>query len=95
MGARRSTGCRRRSAPSTRVLRDDGAHGRATVTRGRNPIARLIGRIVGFPPEGEHELHVHFEEEDGVETWTRRFPARASTAACPCAGRCSPSGSGC
>jgi hypothetical protein len=58
------------------VLRDDGAHGAATVTRGRNPIARLIGRIVGFPPEGEHELHVHFEELDGVETWTRRFSGK-------------------
>lgn len=58
------------------VLRDDGAHGAATVTRGRNPIARLIGRMVGFPPAGEHELHVHFEEEDGVETWTRRFSGK-------------------
>ena len=58
------------------VLRDDGAHGVATVTRGRNPIARLIGGIVGFPPEGEHQLHVHFEELDGVETWTRRFSGK-------------------
>lgn len=58
------------------VLRDDGAHGRATVTRGGNPIARLIGRIVGFPPEGEHDLHVHFEEQEGVETWTRRFSGK-------------------
>jgi hypothetical protein len=55
------------------VLRDDGAHGRSTVTRGRNPLARLIGRIVGFPPAGEHAVHVHFEEVDGVETWIRRF----------------------
>lgn len=58
------------------VLRDDGAHGAATVTRGGNPVARLIGRIVGFPPAGEHELHVHFAEADGVETWTRRFSGR-------------------
>lgn len=58
------------------VLRDDGAHGVATVTRGRNPIARLIGRMVGFPPAGEHALHVHFEERDGIETWTRRFSGR-------------------
>ncbi|HMG46059.1 MAG TPA: DUF4166 domain-containing protein [Allosphingosinicella sp.] len=58
------------------VLRDDGAHGAAAVTRGRNPIARLIGRIVGFPPAGEHELHVHFAEEDGIETWTRRFSGK-------------------
>ncbi|HEV2816194.1 MAG TPA: DUF4166 domain-containing protein [Allosphingosinicella sp.] len=58
------------------VLRDGGAHGAATVTRGRNPIARLIGWIVGFPPAGEHELHLHFEERDGVETWTRRFSGK-------------------
>lgn len=58
------------------VLRDDGADGAATVTRGRNPLARLIGRCVGFPPAGEHQLHVHFEEADGVETWTRRFSGR-------------------
>jgi len=58
------------------VLRDDGAEGAATVTRGRNPIARLIGAMVGFPPEGAHDLHVHFEEADGVETWTRRFSGK-------------------
>jgi hypothetical protein len=58
------------------VLRDDGAHGAATVTRGRNQAARLIGRIVGFPPAGEHALHVHFEEADGAETWTRRFSGK-------------------
>lgn len=58
------------------VLRDDGSRGAATVTRGRNPLAWLIGRLVGFPPAGEHELHVHFEEEDGVETWTRRFSGK-------------------
>ena len=46
------------------------------MTRGRNPLARLIGRIAGFPPAGEHDLHVHFEEEDGVETWTRRFSGK-------------------
>jgi hypothetical protein len=55
------------------VLRDDGAHGRATVTRGRNPLARLAAWLVRFPPAGEHQVHVHFDERDGVETWTRSF----------------------
>jgi hypothetical protein len=31
---------------------------------------------VGFPPEGEHALHVSFAEENGVETWTRDFSGR-------------------
>lgn len=26
-----------------------------------------------FPPEGEHQLHVAFEERRGVERWTRDF----------------------
>lgn len=59
------------------VLRDHGAAGRATVTRGRNPLARVIAAVIGFPPEGEHDLHVTFAERDGVETWTRDFSGRA------------------
>lgn len=55
------------------VLRDGGASGRATVKRGRHPLARLIAWFLGFPPEGDHDLHVHFEERDGAEIWTRRF----------------------
>ena len=55
------------------VLRDGGAHGRATVARGRNPLARLAGWLVRFPPAGNHQVHVAFEEQDGVETWTRSF----------------------
>ncbi len=58
------------------VLRDDGASGRAFVTRGRHPLARLIAAVIGFPPEGEHPLHVAFAERDGVETWTREFSGR-------------------
>ena len=26
-----------------------------------------------FPPEGDHDLHVSFEERDGIERWTRDF----------------------
>ena len=55
------------------VLRDGGASGRATVTRGRNPIARLAARLGGFPPAGEHDVHVHSSERDGRERWTRNF----------------------
>ncbi|UUL83765.1 SDR family oxidoreductase [Sphingomonas qomolangmaensis] len=58
------------------VLRDGGASGHATVTRGRSPVARLIAAIVGFPPAGEHALHVSFAERNGIETWTRDFAGR-------------------
>ncbi|MGO4739481.1 DUF4166 domain-containing protein [Bosea sp. 2KB_26] len=58
------------------VLRDGGAQGRAMVTRGRNPVARAIAALFGFPPEGEHELHVAFAESGGVETWIRDFSGR-------------------
>ena len=55
------------------VLRDGGASGRAEVRRGRSLAARLIAAAIGFPPEGGHALHVHFEEQGGVERWTRSF----------------------
>ncbi len=58
------------------VLRDHGAHGRAIVSRGQNPLARAIASLFGFPPPGEHEVHVAFAERDGVETWTRDFGGR-------------------
>ncbi|QNA82798.1 DUF4166 domain-containing protein [Sphingomonas sp. So64.6b] len=59
------------------VLRDGGASGRATVERGRNPLARLIGALMRFPAAGEHTLHVGFREEHGVERWTRTFSDQA------------------
>lgn len=59
------------------VLRDGGASGRATVCQGESWLARLVSRVVGFPSAGEHELHVHFTENKGVETWTRRFSGKA------------------
>lgn len=59
------------------VLRDHGARGRAVVTRGRGLIARVIARLFGFPPAGEHDLHVSFDERDGIETWTRNFGGTA------------------
>jgi len=58
------------------VIGDGGARGTATVTRGTSSLARLVGKIVGFPPAGEHALHVTFTERDGAETWTRDFSGR-------------------
>ncbi|MDP9839606.1 NAD(P)-dependent dehydrogenase (short-subunit alcohol dehydrogenase family) [Neorhizobium huautlense] len=58
------------------VYGDAGAKGRATVTRGRSRLACLIADIMRFPPAGEHDLHVSFEEEGGVERWTRDFDGR-------------------
>jgi NAD(P)-dependent dehydrogenase (short-subunit alcohol dehydrogenase family) len=55
---------------------DGGASGSATVTRGSNPLARLIGWFMRFPPAGEHQLQVSFSERDGVEHWTRAFSGR-------------------
>jgi NAD(P)-dependent dehydrogenase (short-subunit alcohol dehydrogenase family) len=70
------------------VLGDGGASGRATVTRGRNPLARLVAVLLGFPREGEHDLHVGFEERDGCERWTRDFSRRRfSSRLCLRAGR--------
>lgn len=50
-----------------------GAAGRGTVTRGSNPLARLIAAIMRFPRAGGHDLHVLFEVADDHETWTRDF----------------------
>ncbi len=55
------------------VFGDAGAKGTATVTRGHSLPARLVASIMGFPPEGEHDVHVSFEEEGGIERWTRDF----------------------
>lgn len=58
------------------VLRDGGASGRAVVSPGRNPVARMIAAIMRFPASGDHDLHVAFSETDGVECWTRDFSGR-------------------
>jgi NAD(P)-dependent dehydrogenase (short-subunit alcohol dehydrogenase family) len=55
------------------VFRDGGAIGEADVTGATNLIAAFFARIVGFPKPGHHRLHVHFQEVDGQETWTRDF----------------------
>jgi hypothetical protein len=58
------------------VFRDGGASGRADVRRGESLVSRLAGAILGFPPAGEHDLHVSFREHAGCETWTRDFSGR-------------------
>lgn len=52
------------------------AEGRATVTRGANPFARIVARLVGFPPAGQDvPVTVRFLARDGRETWVRQFGA--------------------
>ncbi|XYD11902.1 DUF4166 domain-containing protein (plasmid) [Methylobacterium sp. NMS12] len=63
------------------VLSDAGAHGRAVVRRGRHPVARGLAALLRFPAEGEHGLHVRFNERRGVERWTREFSGRSFTSA--------------
>ena len=58
------------------VFGDGGAKGEAVVTRGRSPLARLVAKIFGFPTAGKHALHVSFEENNGIEEWTRDFSGR-------------------
>jgi hypothetical protein len=59
-----------------RVFRDGSAAGRAKVRRGAGLLSRLVAAAMGFPPAGEHDLHVSFTERDGVERWTRAFSER-------------------
>lgn len=58
------------------VIGDGGAAGRGRVRRGRSLLARLVCVVMRFPPEGEHDLHVAFEERNGVERWTRDFAGK-------------------
>ena len=55
------------------VCRDSGAAGEAEVVRGKTLAARLIARLMRFPPAGSWPLHVAFRERDGAESWTRDF----------------------
>jgi len=61
-----------------RVLHDDpferSASGTVTVTRGTHPIARLMCKLLGFPPSAtDRPLLVEFEPHEGEEIWRRRF----------------------
>jgi hypothetical protein len=55
------------------VFGDGGAKGEAVVSRGNSAAARLVAKAFAFPPAGNHPLHVSFEEEHGIERWTRDF----------------------
>lgn len=51
--------------------------GRATVTRGRNPIGRLIANLFGLPKAGDHQVDVSITTDDqGVERWSRTYSGR-------------------
>ena len=58
------------------------AEGKATVERGRNPLARLIAALFRFPKVGtEIPVQVRFAKSQGpdgqpAETWTRTFAGR-------------------
>lgn len=59
------------------ICADDGAEGEGHVTRGRGPLSALAGAIMGFPPAGDHPLHVAFTADESGERWTRRFGPHA------------------
>lgn len=58
------------------VIRDAGFHGKAQVTGGTNPLAKLAAKIFGFPSAGQHDLHVHIAVDDKGETWVRSFSGK-------------------
>lgn len=66
-----------RLPPAVRRLhdfcRDSGAEGEGRVERGRGLLARALGAVMRFPPEGLWPLHVAFTERNGAERWTRDF----------------------
>ena len=54
--------------------------GRASVERGRNPLARLCARIAGLPPAGQDVATVvEFDCGPARETWRREFGAARMT----------------
>ena len=65
---------------------DAGAFGEGEVRRGKG-LAWLVGRVMGFPPEGSWPLRVAFSAEDGKERWTRDFGGHAFSSALSQAGQ--------
>jgi hypothetical protein len=56
------------------------AAGQADVQRGRNPLARLVAFVMGFPSAGQQvPVHVVFTPVAGGERWTRTFAGRSFT----------------
>ena len=53
------------------------AVGTAEVTRGGNPVARIVAGAFGFPPAGQNvPLTVHMTSDGNREIWTRQFAGR-------------------
>lgn len=56
------------------------AAGSVTVTRGTHPLARLMSRLLGFPPSGtDLPILVEFEPKGDQEIWRRCFGASTFT----------------
>jgi hypothetical protein len=54
--------------------------GRATVKRGRGPVAALIAALVGFPKVASQvPVTVTFSPENGAERWVRNFGGKSFT----------------
>jgi len=52
--------------------------GRCTVERGTGLLAKAVGTMIGFPqPALEVDVSVRFENDRGVEKWTRTFGGRS------------------
>jgi hypothetical protein len=67
-----------RLPPAIRAMHDDplerSASGTVSVTRGTNPIAVLMCKLLGFPATArDRPLVVEFEPHLAEETWRRRF----------------------
>jgi hypothetical protein len=53
------------------------AEGRASVVRGKNPLARLVDLMMGFPmAAADTAVHVKFQTTKSGEIWTRTFGDR-------------------
>lgn len=70
-----------RLPPQIRALHDSGASihasGRASVERGRNPLAWLVAAVFRFPKPGDGvPVSVVIEDRGGREVWTRNFAGR-------------------
>lgn len=53
------------------------AVGAATVERGGNPLARIAGAMMSFPPAGAYDVNVTFHADSMREIWRRRFGRHA------------------
>jgi hypothetical protein len=52
--------------------------GRCTVTRGANPLGRMVAAIVGFPTAGQDQpINVRFCRKESGERWARTVAGRA------------------